>query len=93
LAPCLHCPHLAAITVAGLAAGPINSLLASAGSFFALPFGVLLAGCLIELVGLTTTILVIAAGYLLIILSLLANRALRRLRHPPNTPTRRDNRG
>jgi MFS family permease len=91
---------LAVMTVAGLAAGPINPLLATtaqervpaslrgrvfgiatAGSFLALPLGVLLAGSLIEQVSLKGTILAIAACYLLVTLSLLPNRAIRELRH------------
>jgi predicted MFS family arabinose efflux permease len=101
---------LAAMTVAGLAAGPINPLLATtaqervpanlrgrvfgiatAGSFLALPLGVLLAGYLIELVGLASTILAIAACYLLVTLSLLPNRAIHELRHPTKTTSPGDN--
>jgi MFS family permease len=92
---------LAAMTVAGLAAGPINPLLATtaqervpaslrgrvfgiaiAGSFLALPLGVLLAGSLIEWIGLNGTILAIAACYLLVTLSLLPKPAIQELRRP-----------
>jgi MFS family permease len=90
---------LAAMAAVGLAAGPINPLLATvaqervppalrgrvfgivtAGAFAALPLGVLLAGYLVEWLGLRSTILVVAGGYLLVTVSLLVNPAIRQLR-------------
>jgi MFS family permease len=90
---------LAAMAAVGLAAGPINPLLAtiaqervptnlrgrvfgiiSAGAFAALPLGVLLAGYLVEWLGIRVTILGVAAGYLLVTLSLLVNPAIREMR-------------
>jgi MFS family permease len=84
-----------AVTVSGLAAGPLNPLLSvvlyhrtpenmrgrifgtlAAGSYVAMPAGVLLGGFAVEWLGLGHTLWVLAVCYLLVTISLAVNRRL-----------------
>ncbi|MEO6893056.1 MAG: MFS transporter [Ktedonobacteraceae bacterium] len=53
-----------------------------AAAFAALPLGLILAGYLVDAVGLRVTFLIIAACYLIVTLSMLFNRALREMDAP-----------
>lgn len=53
-----------------------------AAAFAAMPLGLILAGYLVDVVGLRVTLLVIAACYLFVTLSTLFNRALREMDAP-----------